>query len=256
MNNYLETAVTAARAAGDLIRAHFGQSLTVQAEEAHDIKLELDVRAQELISGLLLKEFPSHRIIGEEGPAAETQVSSDQLVWVIDPIDGTVNFFYNVPHFCISIALQRGDRTLVGVVFDPIKDELWTVAEDQPPQLNERPFRVSNRSALSEAIVSVGFSKTARAIELGLRTFNSMICKARKCRMMGSAALDLAYVACGRFDAYIEKSVNLWDVAAGAFLVEAAGGTVEIAPSPLETGKLAIVATNGKIHLELKEEMI
>ncbi|MBV8586887.1 MAG: inositol monophosphatase, partial [Verrucomicrobia bacterium] len=190
MNKYLETAVTAARAAGDLIRAHFGQSLTVQAEEAHDIKLELDVRSQELISGLLLKEFPSHRIIGEEGAAAETHVSSDQLVWVIDPIDGTVNFFYNIPHFCISIALQQGGRTLVGVIFDPIKDELWTVADGQSPRLNDRPFQVSNRSAVSEAIISVGFSKTVRGIELGVRTFNTIIGKARKCRMMGSAALD------------------------------------------------------------------
>ena len=121
-------------------------------------------------------------------------------------------------------------------------------------RLNDQMIHVSEHSQVSEAIVSVGFSKTSRRIESGMKILDSMVRRARKCRMMGSAALDLAYVASGRFDAYIEPSVNWWDIAAGVLLVECAGGKVSIKPSKLVNGKLSVVATNGKINLELSED--
>jgi myo-inositol-1(or 4)-monophosphatase len=250
MNSFLNVATRAAREAGDLLRSNFGQPLKVDAEEAHDIKLELDVRSQNLITKVLLAEFPDHGVLGEEG---SEQSSSKEFEWVVDPIDGTVNFFYAIPHFCISIALRRKDEILVGVIYDPIREELWQAVREGNATLNNQVIQVSQHTQVSEAIVSVGFSKTSRGIERGMTVLNSMVGRARKCRMMGSAALDLAYVATGRFDAYIEGSVNWWDIAAGVLLVERAGGKVSIKPSTLTKGKLSVVASNGKMNLELPE---
>jgi myo-inositol-1(or 4)-monophosphatase len=250
MKTYLNAAIESARAAGELIRRNLGTSLTVNVEEAHDLKLELDVSAQDLISKMLLKQFPDHAVLGEEGSIARAQATHQ---WIVDPIDGTVNFFYGIPHFCISIALRQVDTVIVGVIFDPMKDELWQVSRGEPAFLNNRPISVSSRKSLGESVVSIGLSKSPRAIEAGLKTFNLLIRRARKCRMMGSAALDLAYVATGRFDAYIETSVNLWDIAAGWLLVEAAGGKIVVGPSPIEENKLSVIASNGLLDLSISE---
>jgi myo-inositol-1(or 4)-monophosphatase len=250
MNAYLNAAIESARAAGELIRQNLGTSLTVNVEEAHDLKLELDVRSQELITRMLLSQFPDHAVIGEEGSSGSTEAEHQ---WIIDPIDGTVNFFYGIPHFCISIALRERDTLVLGTIFDPIKNELWRVSRGEPAFLNDRQINVSPRNLLSESVISVGLSKSSRAIEAGSKTLNTLIRGVRKCRMMGSAALDLAYVATGRFDAYIESSVNLWDIAAGWVLVEAAGGKMLVKPSPIEENKLSVVASNGQLDLQIPE---
>ena len=242
----LDLAIDAARAAGALIRSHFGTPLNVNALEAHDIKLELDVQSQALITGMLLNQFPSHAIYGEEGIAGN---QSSPFHWIIDPIDGTVNFFYGIPHFCISIALREDTNIILGVIYDPIRDELWQVRKGGPPLLNGKPIAVSRRMSISEAILSVGFSKTKTTIDSGLPLFQDLVYRARKCRLMGSAALDMAYVASGRLDAYIEQSVSLWDIAAGILLVEAGGGTVKIETRPENPDKFSVVATNGKLPL-------
>ncbi len=247
MSDYLETAVEAARAAGRLLKENFGKSLGVNAFEAHDIKLELDVRTQELITGILLGRYPDHAIYGEEGIAGN---QDSPFQWIVDPIDGTVNFFYGVPHFCISIALREKGGMIAGVIFDPMRDELWEVRRGGPARLNGEPCRVSGRTKLGDAVLSVGFSKHKTTIDTGLPLFEKMIYRARKCRLMGSAALDLAYVASGRLDAYIESSVSLWDIAAGQLLVEAAGGKVETHLRPENPAKISIVATNGVLDLE------
>jgi myo-inositol-1(or 4)-monophosphatase len=244
MNEYLDAGIGAAREAGKLLRENFGRPLKVNVEEAHDIKLELDVRSQDLITRLLLQRFPEHAILGEEGSAANT---STEFEWVIDPIDGTVNYFYGIPHFCISIALRHKGEIIVGVIYDPIRDELWHAERGGMAYLNERVINVSTHSKISEAVVSVGMSKTMIEVEVGLSIFQDMLTRARKCRLMGSAALDLAYVATGRFDAYIERSVNWWDIAAGVLLVSCAGGALTISPSAVQEGKLSVVAWNGKI---------
>ncbi len=249
MESPLDTAISAARAAGELLRASFGQPLDVNAFEAHDIKLDLDVRTQDLIASLLLKQFPTHAILGEEGLAGDQ--SSDHH-WIVDPIDGTVNYFYGIPHFCVSIALRRGADIELGVIYDPMRDEMWTVERRTPATLNGKPIRVSSRTKLSEAIVSVGMSKTKTTIAAGLPLLASYSQKVRKCRLMGSAALDLAYVACGRLDAYIEQSVSLWDVAAGMALVKSAGGHFEMTPRPDNPGKISVVASSGLIDLPLE----
>jgi myo-inositol-1(or 4)-monophosphatase len=244
MNQYLEAATKAARAAGALVRENFGGTLKVDVEEAHDIKLELDVRAQDLITKLLLEQFPNHSILGEEG---NIENNSTEFEWVIDPIDGTVNYFYGIPHFCISIALREKGQIIVGVIYDPMRDELWRAERGGKAYLNGRVIEVSQSTDVSQSVVSVGMSKTLAEVEVGMSIFRDLLVRARKCRMMGSAALDLAYVATGRFDAYIERSVNWWDIAAGILLVGCAGGQLAIASSPVQQGKLSVLAWNGKI---------
>jgi len=238
----------AAMAAGGLIRSHFGSELVVAANEAHDIKIELDRRSQDLIEGMLLARHPDHAIYGEEGIRGS---SDSEYQWIIDPIDGTVNFFFGIPHFAISIALRRAGELVLGVIHDPMRNETWTVIKGEPAFLNGLPIQVSQRTSLAEAAVSVGFAKTEASIEKGLPTFLRMVRSAKKCRMMGSASLDIAYVACGRLDAYIESQISLWDIAAGILLVEAAGGKISMEPHESVPDKFAVVASSGNMDLGL-----
>jgi myo-inositol-1(or 4)-monophosphatase len=243
---YLGVAKEAACAAGELLRARFHQPLTVNAATAHDIKLEVDVLAQDLITKILLERFPQHALYGEEGIVGDQ--SSDHQ-WIVDPLDGTVNFFYGIPHFCVSIGLRFRGVMMVGVIYDPIRDELWSGEKGKPPLLNGNPIRVSPRTALAQAIVSIGLAKTSATIEAGLPVLEEMVHRVRKCRMLGSAALDLAYVACGRLDAYIEQGISLWDIAAGSLLVEAAGGRVEMEARSDMPDKFRIIASSGRLEL-------
>jgi len=248
MTHYLDAAIEAARTAGELLRHHFQRPLRVTSSEAHDIKLEIDVRAQELITESLLKKFPEHALYGEEGLVGD-QKSNHQ--WIVDPLDGTVNYFYGIPHFCVSVALRFKGEIIVGVIYDPMREEIWATQKGGKPTLNGNPFRVSERADLAEAVISVGLSKTGVTIEAGLPLLQEMVHRARKCRLMGSAALDMAYVACGRFDAYIEQGISLWDIAAGWILVETAGGTVEMKLRTDMKEKYSIIASNGVMDLKL-----
>jgi myo-inositol-1(or 4)-monophosphatase len=242
----LQVATEAAHAAGKLQRENFGSDLMVNEMLKHDIKLDLDVRSQELITSILLKAFPDHCIKGEEGDSGN-EASDTQ--WIVDPIDGTVNYFYGIPHFCVSIAAKREGRYIAGVIYDPMQDETWSVEEGGKPMLNGKPIRVSERAQLSDAVVTVGFSKSREALEASFDRFKRISVEVRKTRMLGSAALALAYIACGRLDAYIEEQISEWDIAAGKMLLEAAGGSFSAEPSKTHEGKLFICATNGKMDL-------
>lgn len=249
MSTPLSTAISAARAAGDLIRSHFGKPLEINAIYSHDIKLELDVQSQDLITRILLEAYPDHAIYGEEGIAGNQE---SPWQWIVDPIDGTVNFFYGIPHFCISIALRQGEEIELGVIYDPIRDELWEIERGGTPKLNGTPIRVSSRNELADCIVSVGMSKSPDVIVTATAVLEKYVSRARKCRLMGSAALDLAYVACGRLDAYIEQSVSLWDVAAGKLLVESAGGRYESVTRADAPDKIAVRAWNGSVDISVE----
>jgi len=249
VNIYQTTAEEAARAAGGLLRANFGRPLHVDENLSHDIKLELDKRSQSLIESVIFSRFPGHAIYGEEGVGGD---ASSEFQWIIDPIDGTVNFFYSVPHFAVSIALRHAGKMIVGVIYDPMRDEMWSVADGELPLLNGQPIRVSQRTSLGECVVSVGLAKTSSTINSGLPQFERMARSAKKCRLMGSASLDIAYVACGRLDAYIENAISIWDVAAGLPMVEAAGGRVTLTPHKDQSEKYAIVATSGNVDLGLE----
>src|SRR6184192_2294392 len=248
MKHYLDIAEQAARQAGKLLRENFRRQQRVNAAAAHDLKLEIDVQAQELITNFLLTEFPGHALFGEEGVAGD---QSSEHQWVVDPLDGTVNYFYGIPHFCVSIALRLRSEIMVGVIYDPIREEMWAGQKGERPKLNGHHFHVSDRADLADAIVSVGLSKTSVTIEAGLPLLQRMIYRVRKCRLLGSAALDMAYVACGRLDAYIEQGISLWDIAAGWLLIETAGGTVDLRPREDMKDKYSVVASNGAIDLKL-----
>jgi len=248
MKNYFDAAENAARAAGKLLRENFQRRQRVKPVAAHDIKLEIDVQAQELISNLLLKEFPAHALYGEEGIVGDQ--SSDHQ-WIVDPLDGTVNYFYGIPHFCTSIALRLRGEIIAGVIYDPIRNEMWAGQKGDVSKLNGSRIHVSDRTELAEAVISIGLAKTGETINTNFPLLQQMIHRVRKCRVLGSAALDMAYVACGRFDAYIETGISLWDIAAGWLLVENAGGTVDLRPRENMKDKYSIVASNGLIDLKL-----
>ncbi|TAK96758.1 MAG: inositol monophosphatase [Verrucomicrobia bacterium] len=258
----LAAAVQAARAAGALMRKNLREVKRVNAQTSHDIKLELDVRCQKLIEKMLHRAFPEIALLGEEGDSGEANAEAR---WVVDPIDGTVNFAYGIPHACVSIALQvrsaeRGVRngksrgndysTVLGVVFDPFTDELWTAIRGERARLNGTIIQVSPRKKLKEAIVSIGFSKSRYSTVRTLPYFNWLVLRVRKVRMLGAAALGLCYVATGRLDAYIERGINLWDVAAGGLIIECAGGKFWCEPIPGKS-KFRMVASNGHLHKQL-----
>ena len=245
--SFLQTATEAARMAGESLRNNFRTPKDVDSAVHHDIKLALDGQTQDLITKHLLAAYPDHAIYGEEGLAGD---QSSPLQWIVDPIDGTVNFFYEIPHFCVSIALRHEGQLIAGVIYDPMVDEMWAVEEGTSPTLNDLPCRVSSRDQLEESMLFVGFGKDAESLKTGVPRFQRASQRARKMRMMGSAALGMAYVASGRLDAYIESRISLWDVAAGKILVEAAGGKVDLNAHPDEPDVYSIVATNGKMPVE------
>jgi myo-inositol-1(or 4)-monophosphatase len=249
----LDVAVKAARLAGALMKKNLNLPKKINAKSQHDIKLDLDVRCQKLIQDTLAKVFPEIALLGEEG--IEGDMESPRR-WVVDPIDGTVNFTYGIPHACVSIALQsrteKGDYdTVAGVVYDPFCDELWTAVRGGSAFLNGKPIHVSDKTRLGDAIVAMGFSKTAKSLEQALPYFNRLVKRARKTRIMGSAALALTYVASGRFDAYLERGINLWDIAAGGLIIECAGGEFW-RESIKGLYKYRMVASNGRLRKSLE----
>jgi myo-inositol-1(or 4)-monophosphatase len=247
MREYLTLAESAAHEAGALLRQHYETELKVDALHDHDIKLDLDVRSQELITKHLLDRCPDHAIYGEEGLTGD---QSSEFQWIVDPIDGTVNYYYGIPHFCVSIALRRAGELQVGVIYDPMLDETFSVLKGEPATLNGRPIQTSKRAAMSQAVVTIGFSKTKDAMDAGFKRYKAVSYQVRKTRMLGSAALAMAYIACGRLDAYVEEQISLWDIAAGLLLVEAAGGKTTLTPHPTHEDKHGIISWNGALPYE------
>jgi myo-inositol-1(or 4)-monophosphatase len=248
----LAVAVKAARAAGKIMRDNWHLPKRVNSAEAHDIKLELDVKCQKLITKILFVAFPKISLLGEEGDSGD---ASTECRWVVDPIDGTVNYFFGMPHACVSIALQcragKIYKTVLGVIYDPFTDELWTATRGGKTKLNGRVVRVSKRARIGDSIIAMGFSKNKENLEKSLPHLIRLSRRAKKIRILGSAALELAYVASGRLDVYVERTINLWDIAAGALMVECSGG--EMFLKKLPDGRLRMCADNGllrrKLHL-------
>lgn len=259
MNAALACAVRAAKAAGQIMRKNLLATKKVNEATQHDIKLELDVRCQKIIERELRKSFPRLPVLGEEGITGDPNA---ELRWVVDPIDGTVNFTYGIPHAAVSIALQvrvgappptAGKySTLVGAVYDPFCNELWTAIRGGPARLNGKTIKASSRRTLDEAIVAVGFAKHAHTLDRMMPMLNQLIRRVRKIRIMGSAALATVYVATGRMDAYVEHGLRLWDIAAGGLILECAGG--DFWHEPVE-GEYAyrILLNNGYLRRQLEE---
>jgi myo-inositol-1(or 4)-monophosphatase len=243
----LAAAVKAARAAGKVMHANWHQPKRVNSAKAHDIKLELDVRCQALIEKILAGAFPQIPVLGEEGITGDVTA---EYRWVVDPIDGTVNYFFGMPHAAVSIALQHREKSVIGVIYDPFTDEIWTTIKGQPTRLDGKIVHVSNRAKIGESVIAMGFSKSQDNLDRSMPHLIRLARRAKKMRILGSAALELAYVASGRLDAYIERTINLWDVAAGSLLVENAGGEFYALPAP--GGKLRMCADNGRLRKKLQ----
>jgi len=225
MHPFLNTAVKAARRAGSVIMRHLDRldRLTVETKSARDYVSEVDRIAESEIVKILLAAYPGHGILAEE---SGTRDGTD-YVWIIDPLDGTTNFLHGYPQFAVSIALKQRGRLEHAVVFDPLKNELFTASRGDGAQLNDRRIRVSAVSELGYALLGTGFPfKSHEYLEEWINTLRSLLLQTSGIRRAGSAALDLAHVACGRFDGFWEFGLNPWDMAAGALLIQEAGGLV------------------------------
>ncbi len=250
----LETAVRAARTAGLHALANRHRRAETVMVAAHDVKLKLDLECQEIALGIVRADFPDHAILAEE--SADTgqpthNPSGSPYTWIIDPIDGTVNFTHGLPWWCCSVAVNHGDETLAGVVFAPASDELFTATRGGPAHRNGQPMAVTGVSSMKEAMVLTGLDQKMTTQMPRLSLFRDIADNVQKARVMGAAALDLCRVAAGQADGYFEAGIYTWDIAAAGLIVERAGGRAEIL-AKTAPHRLIYLATNGHIHDEFK----
>jgi myo-inositol-1(or 4)-monophosphatase len=245
---YLATAVEAALACGRIHRQYFRQDVAIRKKGRIDLVTAADLAAERLFREIVSTRFPHHIVIGEESAAPASRDARFQ--WIIDPVDGTTNFAHGLALFSVSIALQIDGRTAVGVVYDPIAGELFTAERGGGSRLNGAPLRVSRTTALVDALLCTGFPYTVREDRMKqVSTFAAFLGEAQALRRLGSAALDLAYVAAGRFDGFWEEHLHAWDMAAGALLVEEAGGTVTgVDGTPYDVFCGHLTASNTLLH--------
>jgi myo-inositol-1(or 4)-monophosphatase len=245
-DRYRDVAVRAAVAAGQLLRQHYGRPQEIEHKGEIDLVTALDRRAEALIAEHVRAAFPDHAILAEEGT---TGGASGEHRWLIDPLDGTTNYAHGLPIFCVSVAYERAGRVTLGVVYDPLHEELFLAEDGRGATLNGRPLRVSTTAALKDSLLATGFPYDRALFTASLARFEALLYQAQAVRRLGSAALDLCYVAAGRLDGYWERPIQPWDVAAGALLVREAGGrTTNLASGPPDVYGSEIVATNGAIH--------
>ena len=246
-----------AQQTGVILRTKFAQPIvqTTKASEI-DIVTEADKEAEIFISRELLRLYPEHHLVGEEGGGQGAAVETADYHWYVDPIDGTTNFAGGVPHFCVSLALTDANlKPIIAVIYEPNRDELYTAIQCEGAYLNGQKLQVTNTEKLIQSIVGSGFPYTKHTDpDNNTREWANITAQVRGIRRMGSAALDLAYVAAGRFDAYWERSLNSWDAMAGILLVMEAGGTI----SDFEgnhrmqwNDRGRILASNGHIHQQM-----
>lgn len=249
---HLEAARQAALHAGEYLREQFHAVKLVDEALQHDIKLRLDKEVQQMITERLLKAFPQSAILGEEGNEGD---AAAELLWVVDPIDGTVNYFYGIPIFCVSIALLHCGKWVLGCVYDPMQQECFEAVAGGQATLNGEPVAVSGRSSMCEAVVFVGHGTHDGSGDAGVRRFAHISRQVRKMRILGSAALSLCYIAAGRLDAYVEDRISLWDFAAARVILEAAGGVLEFSPHTEDGIKGSVIAWNGTLPLHAALQM-
>lgn len=254
-NDYLPTISAVAREAGAIVRAGYAQPRDIAFKGAVDLITQYDTASEEIILRRLRAAYPEHDVFAEESGVSGTQA---RYVWVVDPIDGTTNFAHGFPAFAVSIALaERAGDVLVplaGVVYDPLRDEFFAAARGAGATLNGAPLRVSTTALLDRSLLATGFPydiRTAGAPWNNLDLFAKMHLVAQGLRRAGAAALDLAYVAAGRLDGYWELSTKPYDIAAGALLVEEAGGRLtDLYGRATDYSGRTLLATNGLIHEE------
>ena len=255
MHPMLNIAIRAARSAGNVIirSLQHVEHLEVTTKGRNDFVTDVDRLAEQEIIGVIRKSYPDHAILAEESG----KHGEHDTVWVIDPLDGTANFLHGFPHYCVSIGIMVRGRIDHGVIYDPLRDELFTASRGAGAQLNDRRLRVTKQKTLAGSLISTGFPfKYHEHFPAYLATFNAVFPEVSDLRRGGSAALDLAYVAAGRVDAYWELGLQKWDLAAGILLIEEAGGVVSDfigGENYMEHGN--IVAGNFNIHQQLLNQI-
>ncbi len=251
--DYLTAAVEIAREAGAILREEFDRPLQISYKGDVDLVTQADKRSEAAIVRRLTQYFPEHAIAAEEGTGHES-ASNSEYRWHVDPLDGTTNFAHGYPCFCVSIALARRDTVITGVVFNPFYNELFAAARGEGATLNGKQIHVSKVATLSTSLLCTGFPVHKRLANPNIHYYWDFTLRSHGVRRDGSAALDLACVAAGRFDGFWEFGLQKWDTAAGVLLVEEAGGKVsDFSGKPYQLGGPTILATNGTIHEEMRE---
>jgi myo-inositol-1(or 4)-monophosphatase len=253
---YLATAIEAVTRAGEVQLARFGTDVRVDKKGAIDLVTEIDIAIEREFRAMIAERFPDHVVLGEEFESRGDREATPPFCWVFDPIDGTTNYAHGLPIFCSSLALEIDGELAVGAIYDPNRGELFTAERGQGARLNGRPIRVSTAAdTLIDSLLVTGFHYGVHKDpgEL-MRLFEAFIRRSRAVRRLGSAAIDLCYVACGRVDAFYEMKLQPWDIAAGALIVQEAGGTIStVDGDPFRSRAGSVLASNGRIHAAMVE---
>jgi len=240
-----------AREAGDLLMSYFGK-VAIEYKGDADLVTKADRTSEKLIVERIRRRWPDHDLIGEEGSRTET--GSDYR-WFVDPLDGTTNFAHGYPVFCVSLALEYKKQRIAGVIFDPNRNEMFAAEKGCGARINGASIHVSSTPRLQESLVATGFPSHKRHKNPNIHFYHQLTLRSHGVRRAGSAALDLCYVACGRYDAFWEFNLNSWDTAAGVLIVEEAGGNVSnFSGQPFSIDSRQVLATNTLLHQELLHE--
>jgi len=255
--DYLSVCEKAVRAAGAVLLERLGR-VTVREKGQADLVTEADIASQEVVRRTVLGAFPDHALLSEEDQPGSTRAAgASECRWILDPLDGTTNYVHQVPHFSVSLALERSGRLLVGAIYDPVAEECFTATHGKGARLNGAPISTSNVSSVPDALVAIGLPTVVVPDAPDLRTFLEAVQVCQSIRRTGSAALNLAYVAAGRFDACWSFTTKAWDAAAGALLIREAGGLItspDGSPFVLDRGQF-LAAANAALHRQLREVM-
>jgi myo-inositol-1(or 4)-monophosphatase len=259
MSEFLVVAESIAREAGALLREFYRKGVSAEYKGDVDIVTEADRASEKLIGARLKQAFPEHGIYGEEGTRSDLDA---EFRWYVDPLDGTTNFAHGFPAFCVvlgcerrtaGLAAEEDGEMVAGVVYDPLRDEMFSAAKGEGATLNGEPIHVSRAKLLQESLIATGFPSHKRHKSPNVHFYQEFTLRSHGVRRAGSAALDLAYIACGRLDGYWEFQLNPWDTSAGYLLVEEAGGTItHFDGSKFTLDSREVLATNGLIAEEMK----
>ena len=247
---YLESAAEIAREAGALLANYYERRVPFQLKGEFDLVTEADRASERLVVERLRSHFPTHSIVGEEGGSHE---GSSDYRWFVDPLDGTTNFAHSFPVFNVTLGLERAGEAIAGVVYDPIRQEMFTAERGSGAYLNNRRIKVSGVNQLADSLASTGFPSRKRHHNVNIHFYYQLAMASHGVRRTGSAAIDLAYVACGRLDFFWEFGLKPWDMAAGALLVREAGGRTSDMRGAVHsvTGSEHLLADNGSLHDEV-----
>ncbi|HYT66442.1 MAG TPA: inositol monophosphatase family protein [Vicinamibacterales bacterium] len=249
---FLATAIQAVIKAGAMQLAGIDH-LRIEKKGTIDLVTQIDREVEQMFRALIAQRFPDHAVLAEEFEAHGDRQNQTEFCWVFDPVDGTTNYAHGLPIFCSACSLEQNGQPIVAAIYDPSRRELFTAEHGAGAWLNGAPMHVSAADALIDSLLCTGFPYTMQtdsAYLLGL--FSDFMGRARAVRRLGSAAIDLAYVAAGRFDGFWEVRLNPWDISAGALLIQEAGGRVStLAGGPFESRRGEIIASNGRIHDEM-----